>query len=130
MVTPQDGERVYDDYIQRGESEHRMDELKNGPSAGRLSCHRFKPNFFRLILHTAAYNLANALRDCPDLPPIVQRGQPQTLRTHLIKVAATIITTTRRVVVRLAGQWPWWRLCQAVADRANGFEPAVCAPSS
>ena len=124
VTTAADGERVYDDYIQRGESEHRMDELKNGLGAGRLSCHRFKANFFRLILHTAAYNLTNALRDHPDLPQIIQRGQPQTLRTHLIKVAATIVTTTRRVVVQLAGQWPWWLTYQAVAARAMTFAPA------
>ena len=123
VATAADGERVYDDYIQRGESEHRMDELKNGLSAGRLSCHRFKANFLRLILHTAAYNLTNALRDHSDLPPIIQRGQPQTLRTYLIKVAATIITTTRRVVVHLAGQWPWWPTYCAVADRATTFSP-------
>jgi hypothetical protein len=129
VVTPQDGQRVYDDYIQRGESEHRMDELKNGLSAGRLSCHRFKANFFRLILHTAAYNLTNALRDHPDLPPIIQRGQPQTLRTHLIKVAATIITTTRRVIVRLAGQWPWWPAYQAAANRALKFSPTAVFPA-
>ena len=125
VVTPQDGRRVYDGYIERGESEHRMDELKNGLSAGRLSCHRFMANFLRLILHTAAYNLTNALRDHPDLPPVIQRGQPQTLRTHLIKVAATIVITTRRVVVQLAGQWPWWDTYHAVARRANGFIPAT-----
>ena len=129
VTTAADGERVYDDHIQRGEGEHRTDELKNGPSAGRLSCHRFKANFFRLILHAAAYDLTNALRDDPDLPLIVRRGQPQTLRTHLIKVAATIITTTRRVVVRLAGQWPWWPTYRAVAERALRFTTAAIAPA-
>ncbi len=34
-----------------------MDELKNGLSMDRLSCHRFMANFFRLLLHTAAMNL-------------------------------------------------------------------------
>jgi len=130
VETPEDGQRIYDDYIQRGESEHRMDELKNGLCAGRLSCHRFMPNFFRLILHTASYNLLNALRDTADLPPLLQRGQPQTWRMNLIKVAATIVTTTRRIVVRLAGQWPWWHMYQLVADRATGFIPTVRPTSS
>jgi hypothetical protein len=130
VVTPEDGRRIYDDYIQRGESEHRMDELKNGLSAGRLSCHRFMANFFRLILHTAAYNLTNALRDDPGLPEIIRRGQPQTLRTQLIKVAATIVTMTRRVIVQLAGQWPWWDIYRAVAERAGRFTPPFFIPSS
>jgi hypothetical protein len=38
-----------------------MDELKNELHADRLSCHRFKANFLRLLLHTAAFNLLNAL---------------------------------------------------------------------
>src|SRR5205085_545095 len=50
VVSSEDGQRTYDDYIQRGESEHRMDELKTGLKMDRLSCHRFMANFFRLIL--------------------------------------------------------------------------------
>ena len=45
-------EEVYDDYVQRGASEQRFDELKNGLHADRLSCHRFVANFWRL---TAAH---------------------------------------------------------------------------
>ena len=58
-----DPQRLYDDYVQRGESEQRMDELKNGLHMDRMSCHRFMANFWRLLLHTAAYNLLNAVRD-------------------------------------------------------------------
>lgn len=114
-------EKVYDDYIQRGESEQRMDELKNGLCMDRLSCHRFKANFFRLILHTAAFNLLSALRDCRYLPEVLRVGQPCTWRMMIIKVAATIMQTTRRIVVKLAGNWPWWRMYQAAADRALAF---------
>jgi hypothetical protein len=44
VSTAQDAGREYDDYVQRGESEHRMDELKNGLHMDRLSCHRFMAN--------------------------------------------------------------------------------------
>jgi hypothetical protein len=107
----------YDDYIQRGTSEQRMDELKNGLCMDRLSCHRFMANFWRLLLHTAAYNLLNAVRDHADLPPLLRDGQPCTWRTHLVKVAATIVQSTRRVLVLIAGQWPWWRLYEQVSSR-------------
>lgn len=110
--------RIYDDYIQRGTSEQRMDELKNGLSADRLSCHRFKANFLRLLLHTAAYNLLNALRDHPDVPEVLRLGQPCTWRTHLIKVAATIKQSCRRILVTLAGQWPWTHFYAAISRRA------------
>ena len=119
----QAGQR-YDDYVQRGESEHRMDELKNGLHAGRLSCHRFVPNFWRLILHAAAYNLLNALRDDPDVPREMRVAQPQTWRSRVIKVAAVVVQTTRRVVLRLAAHWPHWDHYLAVARRALAPGPS------
>lgn len=113
-----EAEGRYDDYVRRGESEHRMDELKNGLSAGRLGCHRFAANFFRLLLHAASYNLFNALRGHDDVPPDLQVAQPQTWRGRVIKVAAEVVRTTRRVVVRLAAPWPGWDDYHAVARRA------------
>ncbi len=110
--------RVYDDYTQRGTSEQRMDELKNGLGADRLSCHRFMANFMRLLLHTAAYNLLNSLRDHKDMPDVLRKGQPCTWRTHLIKIAATIVQTSRRIVVELAAQWPFAHLYTTVSKRA------------
>jgi hypothetical protein len=125
VVTSQDvpgvrqARAVYDDYIQRGTSEQRMDELKNGLAADRLSCHRFKANFLRLLLHTAAYNLLNALRDHADVPEALRHAQPATWRTRLIKVAATVTQSCRRIVVTLAGQWPFADLYHAVSRRAQ-----------
>lgn len=115
------GQREYDDYIQRGESEQRMDELKNGLSMDRLSCHRFMANFFRLLLHTAAFNLLAAVRQSNELPEVLRVGQPCTWRSMLIKVAAVVIQSTRRVVVKLAGNWPWWRMYFSVGQRALSF---------
>jgi hypothetical protein len=123
--TAEQGRKTYDDYVQRGESEHRMDELKNGLHTDRLSCHRFMANFFRLLLHTAAYNLLNAVRDHADVPKELRVGQPCTWRTRLIKVAAEVVQTTRRVVVRLAANWPWWPTYGSVAGRALAF---TCSP--
>lgn len=120
-------EERYDGYAQRGESEHRMDELKNGLHAGRLSCHRFVANFWRLLLHAAAYNLPNALRDHEGVPQELRVARPQTWRTRVIKVAAVVAQSTRRVVLRLAAQWPHWADYRAVARRALSVAPG---PSS
>lgn len=116
---------IYDDYTRRGESEQRMDELKNGLKMDRLSCHRFMANFFRLLMHAAAMNLLNAMRDDPSVPEGLRLGQPCTWRTYVIKVAATIVVSTRRVLVKLAGCWPYWHLYQAVGRRALNFS---CGP--
>lgn len=131
VASPDDGQREYDDYIERGESEQRMDELKNGLKMDRLSCHRFLANFLRLLLHAAAFNLLAALRQSDELPEVLRVGQPCTWRTHVIKVAATIVQTTRRVIVKLAGNWPWWRMYRWVGQRAlnRSFAGALlCGP--
>jgi hypothetical protein len=115
------GRLIYDDSTQRGESEHRMDELKNGLHTDRLSCHRFMANFFRLLLHTAAFNLFNAVRDSDQLPQLLRVGQPCTWRLRIIKVAAEVVQSTRRIVVKLAANWPWRDLYESVAARALAF---------
>ena len=132
IVTAAQGEATYDHYIERGESEHRMDELKNGLHMDRLSCHRFMANFFRLIVHVAAMNLLGAFRQSEQLPPVLQVGQPCTWQLMLIKVAAIVIQTGRRIVVKVAANWPWWPLYMASAARANSINPipALYLPSS
>lgn len=124
---------TYDEYIQRGESENRNKEMKCQLGLDRLSDHRFKANYFRLYLQAAALNLLVRLRrEIADPPPVagelplesqtpaerhryarrrrqhdpLGEGQPCTWRTLLIKVAASVIVSTRRVVVRLSGSWP------------------------
>jgi len=123
-VTDATAERIYDDYVQRGESEQRFDELKNGLHADRLSCERFMANFFRLLLHTAAFNLLNVLRNHPAIPVQLRTAKPQTWRSRLIKVAATLVRSRRRVVVAISGDWPFLDLYRAVAQRALSFSPS------
>jgi hypothetical protein len=53
---------VFAFYNDRGECENRIEEFKNGFAADRLSCHRFRANAFRLLLHSFAYNLVNLFR--------------------------------------------------------------------
>lgn len=116
-----EAEAVYDNYIQRGTSEQRFDELKNGLHADRLSCHRFVANFWRLLLHTAAFNLLNWLRDDERVPAELRRAQPATWRSRLIKVAATVVQSARRIVVSIAGQWPHWQAYVTVARRSGAL---------
>lgn len=127
-------EATYDEYVIRGESENRNKEFKCGMGMDRLSDHRFVANYFRLYLHAAALNLLVRLRqEIADPPPAPEgdvpvaslpeperkryqnarrrrdplgEGQPATWRLLLIKVAATVIVSCRRIVVRLSGSWP------------------------
>jgi hypothetical protein len=140
-------EATYDEFVDRGESENRNKELKRGLAADRLSDHRYFANLFRLYLHTIAYHLLvrmrrmvadppSALNSLDDLPvetfpgrrrrtwhnrrrehdPLGE-GHPCTWRTRLIKVAAIVRESTRRVVVQLSSSWPHLRHYQRVSQK-------------
>jgi hypothetical protein len=115
--------------------ENRNKELKCDLAVDRTSDHRFVANCFRLYLHTAAHNLLVRLRRAVACPPppatspppaealtgaarqqyFRQRrqhdplgeGQPCTWRSLLIKVAAEVVVSARRVLVRLSSSWPY-----------------------
>ena len=148
---------AYDEYADRGESENRNKEIKCGLEADRLSDHRYLANLFRLYLHAAALNLLVRLRDhVADPPPqnpaaelphealagdarrrfFNQRrerdplgeGQACTWRMRLIKVAARVIETTRRILVRLSGSWPHLEHYRQVSQQILDLSPP--APES
>jgi hypothetical protein len=133
-------EAAYDAYAGRGESENRNKELKCDLAVDRTSDHRFLANYFRLYLHGLAFNMLVRLRRLVARPPEPEgtepvaealagaarqryfgrrrrvdplgEGQPGTWRSLIIKVAAEIRVSTRRMVVRLSSTWPyldWYR---------------------
>ena len=64
---------VVDDwYVDRGQPENWLKDLKNAVEADRLSDHRFWANAFRLLMHAAAY--------WTDRPPVGEIGEPQIVR--------------------------------------------------
>lgn len=148
----------YDEYTERGESENRNKELKCGLAADRLSDHRYLANLLRLYLHAAAANLLVRVRQvAADPPPSpsttdlptealagkdrrdyfnhrrerdpLGEGHPCTWRTRLIKVAAEIIVRTRRILVRLAGSWPYLEHYRQVAAALLAFRLGPCPDS-
>ena len=107
----------------------------------------------RLHLHAAALNLLVRLRrEIADPPPPevasplpreawtetdrkryqrlrrqhdpLGEGQPWTWRTLLIKVAATVIVSARRILVQLSGSWPHFEYFRQVSDHVSQ-RPAV-----
>jgi hypothetical protein len=102
-------------YNGRGECENRIDELKNGFSADRLSCHRFVANAFRLLLHAAAYNLVNAFRR--SLPKAWRSLEIDTLRLRFFKLGARVRSTARCFWIHFASGWPQQNVFLQVAAR-------------
>ncbi|MBM4258994.1 MAG: transposase [Deltaproteobacteria bacterium] len=101
----------------RGQCENFIKDFKNALQADRLSCSTFAANFFRLLEHAAAYVLIHALRTQVAVrAPQLGRAQFDTLRLQLLKVAALVSESTRRVLVRLPVAFPLAPLFRQLAS--------------
>jgi hypothetical protein len=105
-VTPRS---IYDGaFCPRGQAENYIKDLKNALRADRLSCHRFLANAFRLLLHAVAYRLMHALRaSLGKIDARLGRIQMDTLRLWLLKVAAVVQVSVRRVLIRIPTAFRW-----------------------
>ncbi|HYW32931.1 MAG TPA: IS1380 family transposase [Gemmatimonas sp.] len=118
---------IYDvAYCARGQSENFIKDFKNALHADRLSCHRFVANAFRLLLHVIAYRLMHALRAtiarvAPEAEYVstdrvrLATAQMDTIRLRLLKVAVTVTSSVRRVLIRLPRAFPLAHIFLAVA---------------
>jgi hypothetical protein len=107
---------LYEAYVDRGEAEGYIKDLKNACYADRLSCHSFWANQFRLLLHGAAYWLLDTLRRW-----LVQAGSPalqlDTLRLKVVKIGGRVLELADQVRLRLASSHPGQLLWQLLARR-------------
>jgi len=107
---------LYHAYCERGQCENFIKDFKNALQADRLSCSTFAANFFRLLEHAAAYVVFHALRThVAPLAPQLGRAQFDTLRLQLLKVAALVSQSTRRLLVRLPSAFAFARLFRQLA---------------
>lgn len=112
-------QQVCEFYNDRGECENRIEELKNGFRADRLSCHRFLANCFRLLLHCLAYDLVNLFR-LRHLPAPLRSLQIETLRTRFFKLAARVRQTARCIRIHWASGWPFQETFHRIALSSSG----------
>jgi Transposase DDE domain group 1 len=98
-------EALYDWYVDRGEGEGWIKDLKVACCADRLSDHRFWANQFRLLLHAAAYWLLDTIRRWLSAMQVA-RMQLDTLRLHLLKVGGRLYQCRDRIRLRLASSHP------------------------
>lgn len=102
----QTGREIYFDfYVKRGEtSENRIKEVKNMCYSDRLSNHSFWANFCRLFFSSLAYEMFLLIRSMIQKTkvPKVGKWQMSSIRTHLLKVGATIRKTKKRIYYKLS----------------------------
>ncbi len=134
----------------RGDAENRNKEIKNGLGMDRLSDCRFIANFFRLLMSLLSHNLLVRMRNRIQIPdretepgPIPQeslpgpdrmrfqrdrrkrdplgRAHPQTRRDKFIKVAVEVVSSNRRIVIRMTANWPYLELFQKISRSIFSF---------
>jgi len=127
---PGDPQEFYEDvYCQRGEAENRIKEQQLDLFADRTSCHRFVANQFRLLLSSAAYVLVQALRRTALAGTALAEAQVGTIRLKLLKVAARVVVTVRRVVFHLSSSYPYQAIFREVHARVMGRLPSPATAS-
>ncbi len=99
--------RIYDElYVARGDMENRIKEQQLALFADRTSCHAFLANQFRVLLSAAAYVLMETLRRTALPDTELEQAQAGTIRLKLLKIAARVVTSVRRIVLHLSSAYP------------------------
>lgn len=117
---------VYGRYCERGDPENRIKEFKRDLAGDRLSCHSFRANQFRLVLHVAAYLLYQAVQDAlAAVAPGTEWAGAQvgSIRVKLLKVAARVVERCRIIRMHLPTSYPWqtlWRKLLAALSPTPG----------
>lgn len=109
-------QRLYEEfYCARGEMENVLKQQTLDLKADRLSTHHLASNQLRLWLATLAYLLVERVRAWGLAGTELARATVGTVRWKLLKVAAVVRVSVRRMYVQLSSAYPWqelFRLCQ------------------
>jgi hypothetical protein len=111
-------------YCARGDAENRIKEQQLDLFADRMSCEVMSANQLRLWFSTFAYLLLIDLRE-EGLKgsAAYAKASPGIIRTHLLKIAAVVTVSVRRVLVR------WSSSFRFQAEVARCWERLRAAPA-
>lgn len=103
----QGGQCLYEKfYCARGEMENRIKEQQLDMFADRTSTSHMASNQLRLWFSTFAYVLVSSLRSMALQGTRMAKATVGSIRLHLMKIAAQVIVSVRRIYVRLASSCP------------------------
>jgi hypothetical protein len=112
-------------YCARGDMENRIKEQQLAMFADRTSTQTMRANQLRLWIASLAYTLVNELRRVGLSGTALAKAQVDTIRNRVLKVAARVETSVRRVRVALSSLFP----LQALFERALLNLRAAYGPS-
>lgn len=109
-----------EDYCARGDMENRIKEQQLWLFADRTSTELMRSNQLRLWFSSLAYLLLSALRRLGLKGTQLSQAQCGTIRLKLLKLAAWVGVTVRRVVVRLSSACPYQEVFAQVVANLRG----------
>lgn len=117
---------LYEDlYCARGDMENRIKEQQLDLFADRTSAHTMRANQLRLWFASVAYVLVNLLRHFGLRGTELERAQAGTIRLKLLKVAAIVRVSVRRVVLSLSAAAPVRELFARIAEQLRTALPTT-----
>jgi hypothetical protein len=120
--TPQ---RLYEElYCARGEMENVLKQQTLDLAADRMSTHHLASNQLRLWFATFAYLLMERVRALGLCGTELARATMGSVRLKLLKVAAQVKVSVRRVHVQLSGAWPMQEIFRLCHRRLMALAPA------
>ncbi len=102
--------------------QNRLKELHHGLEMDRTGCPRFLANQLRVLLTAAAYILFQTLQAHAQATACAD-AQVSTVRERLLKLAAWVERSVRRIVWHLPATYPWLTTWRQIAV-AVGAAPA------
>src|SRR6266480_7232242 len=117
--------RLYEElYCARGDMENMLKQQVLDLQADRMSTHHLASNQLRLWFATFGYLLMERLRTQGLAATELERATVGSLRLKLLKVAAQVRVSVRRVYVQLSSAYPLQKLFRLCQRRLAAFQPA------
>lgn len=117
------GRSLYEEfYCERGQAENRIKQMTLDLQSDRTSTHWLSSNQMRLWLSAFAYLLLERLRAWGLCGSALERATLGTVRLRLLKVAAQVSVSVRRVYVQLCSAFPLQRLFAQCQHRLAAVE--------
>ena len=119
--------RVFETYNKRGTMENYIKEAKNSFSFDKTDSPEFLENEARMMISLLAYNVVNFLRTIC-FEPKSKGLQVNTIRLRLFKVAGKLVTTARRIYLKLSSSHVYQREFYDVFRQSRGFRSTFKEP--
>jgi Transposase DDE domain group 1 len=110
-------------YCARGDMENRIKEQQLHLFADRTSAHTMRANQLRLYFSSMAYILLNELRRVGLEGTKLGHAYVGTIRLRLLKVAAIVTVSARRILLAFSSVFPMWQVFRQALEKIKRAYP-------